>query len=195
MQSTPPVVLGSGSPYRRALLARLLQHFEVVVPAVAEERRSGEDAAALAARLALAKATAVASMRPGAVVIGSDQVAECEGEIMTKPGTAERALLQLGRCSGRELILHTAVCVLPADGGAGETHVDRTVLRFRSLSSAEISRYVERDQPLDCAGSFRFESLGAALFTDVQTADPTAIEGLPLLWLAGALMRAGVPVI
>jgi septum formation protein len=189
------VVLGSGSRYRRELLARLLPEFEVVVPDVDESRRPGEDGTSLALRLAEAKTRAVAQLRPAAIVIGSDQVAECGSDILGKPGTAEIAIRQLAGCSGRALRLHTAVCVAAPPGARLEQYLDTTTLRFRTLSGDEIARYVERDQPLDCAGSFRFESLGAALFSEVHTADPTAIQGLPLLWLAGALLRAGVRII
>jgi septum formation protein len=188
------VVLGSGSRYRRELLARLLPEFEVVAPDIDESRRPGEDGASLARRLAEEKTRAVARLRPAVIVIGSDQVAECGAEILGKPGTAEAAIRQLAGCAGRVLQLHTAVCVASPHGQI-ERHLDTTALRFRVLSGDEIARYVERDRPLDCAGSFRFESLGAALFSEVQTTDPTAIQGLPLLWLAGALARAGVRVI
>lgn len=189
-----PVILGSGSRYRRELLARLLPAFEVVAPGVDESARPGEQAAALALRLARLKAAGIATAHPDAVVIGSDQVAECEGRILGKPGTAERARGQLAACAGRELVLHTAVCVAGPAGTADGTHLDRTTLRFRPLRADEIARYVERDQPLDCAGSFKFESLGVALFADVVTRDPTAIQGLPLLWLAAELGRRGVAI-
>lgn len=191
----PPVVLGSGSRYRRELLARLLPAFDVAVPGVDEARQADEPPDALARRLARRKAEAIAADRPGAVVIGSDQVAECAGRILGKPGTAERARAELAACAGRELVLHTAVCVLgPAGAPAGE-HLDRTVMVFRPLDAGQIARYVERDQPLDCAGSFKFESLGAALFSEVASRDPTAIQGLPLLWLSAELARRGVGVL
>lgn len=190
----PVVVLGSGSPYRRELLARLLPAFEVDVPRVDEAAVPGESAPALASRLARLKAERVAAAWPGAVVIGSDQVAACGGRILGKPGTAERAVEQLGHSAGRPLVLHTAVAVL-GPGGAALEHLDQTTLQFRPLTHEEITRYVERDRPLDCAGAFKFESLGSALFSAVETRDPTAIQGLPLLWLAGALRQLGVPVI
>lgn len=191
----PPVVLGSGSRYRRELLARLLPAFEVAVPGVDEARQAGEPADVLARRLARSKAEAVAADRPAAVVIGSDQVAECAGRILGKPGSAERARAELAACAGRELVLHTAVCVLGPGGAPAGAHLDRTVMVFRTLDAGQIARYVERDQPLDCAGSFKFESLGAALFSEVASRDPTAIQGLPLLWLAAELARRGVPVL
>ncbi len=189
--STPPVILASGSAYRRELLGRVLPAFEVVVPAVDETAQPDEPAAGLATRLAAAKARAVAALRPGAIVIGSDQVAECAGAILGKPGSAERAIEQLHRCAGRRLVLHTAVCVL-GPGGASRDHLDQTALQLRALDTAAIRAYVDRDRPLDCAGSFRFEALGAALFSSVETRDPTAIQGLPLLWLCGALAGFGV---
>lgn len=190
----PQVVLGSGSRYRRELLARLLPAFEVVVPQVDETPMPGEAAPALALRLARLKAAAVASAWPGAVVIGSDQVAECAGRILGKPGTAAAAVEQLGHCTGQPLVLHTAVAVQGPDRRIME-HLDQTMLRFRKLGRDEIQRYVDRDSPLDCAGAFRFESLGVALFSEVATRDPAAIQGLPLLWLAEALRALGVRII
>ncbi len=192
--ATPAVVLGSGSRYRRELLARILPAFEVVVPRVDETPHGGEDAARLAQRLARLKAENVAELRPAAIVIGGDQVAECEGRILGKPGSEDRAIGQLLGCSGKTLVLHTAACVLGPGAAAGAAELDQTIMQFRSLSRAEIVRYVARDRPLDCAGSFRFEALGAALFSTVQTRDPTAIQGLPLLWLAGVLTGFGVQV-
>jgi septum formation protein len=189
------VVLGSGSRYRRELLERLLPAFEVVVPAVDEAPRPNEGAAELAARLARLKATAVSRQRPVAVVIGSDQVAECEGRNLGKPGSADGAVSQLLSCSGRTLTLHTAVCVIgPVGTGAELSHLDRTSMQFRTLTPAIARRYVARDQPLDCAGSFRFEGLGASLFAEVWTRDPTAIQGLPLIWLTGALASFGIEI-
>lgn len=193
--AAPPLVLGSSSRYRRELLARLLPHFEIVAPQVDETRLAGEAGAALATRLAAAKAAAVAALRPEAVVIGSDQVAECDGEILGKPGSVDNAVRQLLRSSGKALTLHTAVCVRAPGRAVGDAHLDRTLLHFHVLTPGAVARYVERDQPLDCAGGFRFEALGAALFREVDTRDPTAIQGLPLLWVAGALARAGIAVL
>jgi len=190
----PVVVLGSGSRYRRELLARLLPAFEVDVPGVDETPLPGEPAAALAARLALLKASHVAPAWPGAIIIGSDQAAECGGHILGKPGSAGRAIEQLAHCAGRPLVLHTAVAVLGPDGTLLE-HLDQTTLQFRPLDREEIRRYVAREDPVDCAGAFKFESLGIALFSSVDTHDPTAIQGLPLLWLAAALRQLGVRLI
>jgi len=190
--AAPPLVLGSTSRYRSQLLARLRLPFEVLAPEVDEAPRPGEPPAALALRLALAKARAVAQARPDAVVIGSDQVAECAGEVLGKPHTAERACEQLARASGTTVVFHTAVALVHADGASRETHTDLTRVRFRRLGAAEIERYVALDRPLDCAGSFRSEGLGVALFEAVESEDPTGLVGLPLIWLAAALGRAGL---
>ncbi|MBS0375092.1 MAG: septum formation protein Maf [Proteobacteria bacterium] len=195
MPAAPPaLILASTSRYRRELLGRLGLDFEVEAPGVDEAALPGEAPAALAARLALAKAAAVAARHPGAVVIGSDQVAECAGRALGKPGTPAQAVRQLTDASGQVVIFHTAVAVA-RPGAAPETHTDRTRVRFRTLPRAEIERYVERDAPLDCAGSFRSEGLGVALFEAIETVDPTALVGLPLIWLAGALGRAGLSVL
>lgn len=195
MPAPHPLILASTSRYRRELLGRLRLPFEVESPGVEETALPGEAPAALAARLALAKAAAVAGRHPGAVVIGSDQVAECRGRALGKPGTAPRAAEQLSAASGSTVVFHTAVAVL-APGPAGpQVHTDETRVQFRKLSAAEIERYVALDEPLDCAGSFRSEGLGVALFEAVETRDPTALIGLPLIWLAGALASAGLPVL
>ena len=188
----PTLYLASTSPYRRQLLERLAIPFSAVAPGVDEERLAEEDSAALATRLAAAKAAAVAARHPGAVVIGSDQVATTpEGRILGKPGSVERAVEQLLAASGRAVVFLTAVAVVRADGSI-ETHTDRTTAVFRTLSEAEVRRYIDLDRPLDCAGSFRSEALGAALLERVDNQDPTGLIGLPLVWLAGALRRAGL---
>ena len=190
----PRLVLASTSRYRRALLERLCVPFESVAPQVDETALHDEAPQALAARLARLKAEAVAAARPGAVVIGSDQVAVRGSEALGKPGGFERCVDQLVQSSGREVEFLTAVFVLDAAGGRSEAFVDRTVVRFRSLARAEIERYVAADSPLDCAGGFKAESLGIALFDRIESADPTGLTGLPLIWLCGALRRAGIPV-
>jgi septum formation protein len=187
---TPRLVLASTSPYRRTLLERLRLPFTTASPKVDELPRPGESPRGLAQRLAIAKAEAVAKLNPDAWVIGADQVAECDDDVLGKPGTAERARMQLSMCSGRVVTFHTAVRLANARGDA-HTHVDVTRVKFRVLESEEIERYVELDQPLDCAGSFRSEGLGIVLFERVETEDPTALIGLPLLWVAGALRKAG----
>ena len=190
----PRLVLASTSRYRRALLERLCVPFECVAPQVDETVLQDEAPGALAARLARLKAEAVAAARPGAVVIGSDQVAVRGSEALGKPGSFERCVEQLLQCSGREVEFLTAVFVLDAAGGRSEAFVDRTVVRFRSLARPEIERYVAADSPLDCAGGFKAESLGIALFDRIESADPTGLTGLPLIWLCGALRRAGIQV-
>ena len=184
------LVLGSTSPYRRELLARLGLPFRVAAPGVEEAPRAGEAPAVLAQRLAALKAAAVARAHPEDWVIGADQAADCEGALLGKPGTPERARAQLAACSGRVVTFHTAV-QLARHGAPGEAHLDRTRVVFRRLSAAEVARYVELDSPLDCAGSFRAEGLGVALLERIESEDPTALVGLPLIWLAGALRRAG----
>jgi len=189
-----PVILASTSAYRRALLARLGVPFDSVAPDTDEQRLPGEPADVLALRLARLKAESVAARRPGRIVIGSDQVAVRGNDILGKPGTVERCAGQLLQSSGREVVFLTAVHVVDGRNGRAESHLDRTVVRFRALDPAEIARYIEADAPLDCAGGFKAESLGIALFERIDSADPTALTGLPLIWLCGALRRAGIPV-
>lgn len=188
------LVLASSSAYRRDLLARLGVPFECVSPGVAEKLLSGESAADMSARLAREKAEAIAKLRPGAVVIGSDQVALRGDTLLGKPGTVERCVEQLRASSGREVTFLTAVHLVDGPNRRTESHVDRTVVRFRTLADEEIHRYVAADRPLDCAGGFKAESLGISLFDSIESADPTALTGLPLIWLCGALRRAGIPV-
>jgi septum formation protein len=188
------LILASSSAYRRDLLARLGVPFECVAPGVVERPLPGESAAQMSARLARDKAEAIAAMRPGAVVVGSDQVALRGDTLLGKPGTVERCAEQLRASSGREVAFLTAVHVADGPNGRAESHVDRTVVRFRTLTDDEIDRYVAADRPLDCAGGFKAESLGISLFDSIESADPTALTGLPLIWLCGALRRAGIPV-
>ncbi|NLD54236.1 MAG: septum formation protein Maf [Burkholderiaceae bacterium] len=188
------LVLASGSPYRRELLARLRLQFEVVAPDVDETAAAGERPAALAARLARAKAQAVASSRPRAIVIGSDQVASLDGRTpIGKPGTLARAREQLRAASGRAMQFHTAYAVVAPGRPLVEAIVPVTV-RFRELDAAEIDRYLELEQPLDCAGAARCEGLGISLLEAIHTEDPTALVGLPLIQLAGTLRGLGLSV-
>lgn len=186
----PALILASTSPYRRELLARLRLPFEAVASQVDETALPGEAPAALAERLALAKARAVAAQRPGAVVIGSDQVADLDGETIGKPGTHEVATAQLRRMSGREVIFQTAVAVV-APGLAAIERAEVRV-RFRELSDAAIEAYLKADRPYDCAGSAKVESLGIALLDAVVSDDPTALIGLPLIRTCALLRRAGL---
>lgn len=185
------VVLASTSSYRAALLRRLLEDFEQASPGTDEASLEGEAPAARAARLAEAKARAVATSRPGAIVIGSDQVADLDGTVLDKPGTVHAAHKQLAASSGREVVFHTAVCVIDHLGDA-TTHVDETRVCFRELSSEDIARYVARERPLDCAGSFKCEGLGISLFERIDNEDPTALVGLPLIATSRLLRAAGV---
>ena len=189
----PRLILASTSRYRRELLSRLGMPFETQAPDVAETAVRGEAPAAMARRLALAKARAIRAS--DALVIGSDQVASLDGRLLRKPGDAATARQQLAACQGRTVAFDTAVAVVDTRTGTTLEHVDHTSVRFASLGAAALERYVELERPLDCAGSFKFESLGAALFSEVDTRDPTAIQGLPLLWLARALTAFGVRIL
>jgi septum formation protein len=185
----PALILASTSRYRRELLQRLHVPFECVPPQVDETPRPGEAPAALAARLARAKAQAVAALHPAAVVIGSDQVAELDGQPIGKPGHHAGAVAQLQRMSGREVVFHTALAV--ARGGHAQCEVAPVRVRFRTLTGAEIERYLAIDQPYDCAGSAKCESLGVALLDAIHSDDPTALIGLPLIRTCAMLRRAG----
>lgn len=193
---TPPaprrIVLGSTSRYRAELLRRLLPDFEQAAPNTDESPLPNEAPAARALRLAIAKADAVARVYSDALVIGSDQVAEVDGLILDKPGTSERACAQLTASSGCIVHFHTAVCLLDARHNRRQTHVDHTQVQFRVLQPVEIARYVEREQPLDCAGSFKCEGLGISLFESIDSRDPSALIGLPLIALARLLREAGL---
>ena len=191
MSPQPTVVLASTSHYRAALLRRLLDHFEQAPPGTDEAPWKDERPAARAARLAETKARDVAARFPGAVIIGSDQVADLDGLILDKPGTVGAAHEQLKASSGRDVVFHTAVCVFDLRGDA-TTHIDETRVRFRELSREDIERYVERERPLDCAGSFKCEGLGIALFERIENEDPTALIGLPLIATSRLLRAAGV---
>jgi septum formation protein len=184
------LILASTSRYRRELLARLGLPFEAKAPDAPELAIEGEPPAAMAARLALAKARSIDT--PDALVIGSDQVASLDGRLLRKPGDHAAALRQLEACQGRTVIFDTAVAVIDTRTGAALEHVDRTEVRFASLETAALDRYVQREQPLDCAGSFKSEGLGVALFERIDSSDPTALIGLPLIWLARALRELGV---
>ena len=191
------LVLASTSRYRRELLARIAQRIRQIAPDTDETPLPLEAPAALAARLAQAKARAVAARCTGAVVIGSDQVADLSGKILGKPGTAERACTQLAACSGHEVVFHTAVYLLDSRSAPalGYAAMDTTRVLFRALDSAEIARYVERESPLDCAGSFKSEGLGIGLFERIECEDPTALVGLPMIALCRLLREAGIAAI
>lgn len=185
----PQIILASTSRYRRELLARLGLPFEARSPQTPELAVAGELPAAMAARLALAKAKSIAD--GNSLVIGSDQVASLEGRLLRKPGSADVAIAQLEACQGKTVSFDTAVAVVATDSGEALTHVDHTAVRFRRLDRAQLQRYVELERPLDCAGSFKAEGLGVALFEQISSEDPTALIGLPLIFVAAALRKLG----
>jgi septum formation protein len=186
-----PLILASTSTFRRELLGRLRLPFECVAPGIAEDHIPSELPQTRAVRLALAKARAVAARHPDAVVIGSDQVATCNGTVLDKPGSAEACRRQLSLLSGQVAAFYTAVAVVCIDRHCSDEFMDVTEVHFRTLSPGEIERYVERDQPLQCAGSFRSEALGVALFEHLRSADPGGLVGLPLIRLARTLRTLG----
>ncbi len=186
-----PLILASTSRYRAALLERFGLRFNTASPAVDESALAGETPLARAARLSDAKADAVATQYPDAVVIGGDQVAAARGQILHKPGNAARCREQLQLLSGTNAEFHTACTVRCVATAVKLAHVDTTTVSMRTLTDAEIDRYVEREQPFDCAGGFKAESLGITLFERMDSQDPTAIVGLPLIWLADALRKTG----
>ena len=187
----PELILASTSPYRRSLLERLGIPFTALPPQTAEDTVPGELPPDRAVRLAIAKAQAIASRRSDAVVIGSDQVAAVGNKILDKPGDAARCRAQLTAASGSSARFHTACAVIAPQAGIRMVHIDTTTVYFRTLTGQEIERYVERERPFDCAGGFRAEGLGISLFESIESRDPTALIGLPLIWLACALRRAG----
>lgn len=183
------------SRYRRELLQRLGLAFECADPGVEEAAIAGESAADTAVRLAVAKARAVAAHHRDALVIGADQVAHCGAQRFDKPGTHERAVAQLLEASGRTLVFDTAVALLDARSGVLERRLVPTRVMFRELARAQIEDYLQRERPYDCAGSAKVEGLGIALIARVESGDPTALIGLPLIALSELLVRAGVPVL
>jgi septum formation protein len=195
--SMPPspsraLVLGSTSRYRRELLQRLGLPFDVLGPGVDETPLAGETPEALARRLALAKARAVARQRPAAVVIGSDQVADLNGEPLGKPGTHERAVEQLRRMRGQTVVFQTALSVVCHESGFEASELAAVRVRFRDLDDGEIERYLRAEQPYDCAGSAKSEGLGIALLERIDSDDPTALIGLPLIRTCRLLRAAGL---
>ncbi len=189
------IILASTSSYRRALLERLQVKFQCIPPCVAEDAVAGETPAGMAERLARSKAQAVASLHPRALVIGSDQVAAIDDEVFGKPGNFENAKIQLRASSGREVRFYTAVTLICPDRALERSHVELFSVHFRTLSDAQIANYLQREQPYDCAGSFKVEGLGIALFEKLVGDDPTSLEGLPLIKLSKLLADAGVDVL
>ncbi len=190
--SSRKLVLGSTSRYRRELLGRLNLPFDVAAPDVDETPQAAEAPRDLALRLALAKARAVAAQHPDAVVIGSDQVADLAGEPLGKPGDHQRATLQLRRMRGQTVVFQTAVAVVCQASGFEQVDLAPVRVRFRDLSDAEIERYLRAEQPYDCAGSAKSEGLGIALLDAIESDDPTALIGLPLIRTCRMLRAAGL---
>lgn len=186
------LILASTSRYRRELLERLRLPFEVLAPAVDETALPGESPRALAERLALAKAQAVAALNTAAVVIGSDQVAELDGQAIGKPLTHERAVAQLTAMSGRQVVFHTAVAVVCRDRGFARGLLAPVAVTFRELSEGEIEAYLRTEQPYECAGSAKSEGLGIALLAAIDSDDPTALIGLPLIRTCTLLREVGL---
>jgi len=189
------LILASTSRYRAELLGKLGLEFSARAPDVDETPGPGEPAEALVLRLAEAKARAVAASAPQALVIGSDQVAVCRGRTLGKPGTEARARAQLAELAGQQVLFLTGLCLLDSATGVLQSAIDTTRVTFRPLTAGEIEAYVAREQPLDCAGSFKSEGLGIALFEAIEGKDPNALIGLPLIDLCRMLRNAGVSVL
>jgi septum formation protein len=187
------LVLASASVYRKRQLAQLGLRFEVMAADIDETARAGESPEALATRLAREKAGKVKRSHTTAWVVGSDQVCACEGQMYGKPHSISRACDMLSGFAGKTVVFYTALCVITADGQALQ-HLDETRVRFRNLTTAEVERYVAADQPLDCAGGFKVESRGLSLFQAVESTDPSALMGLPLIQLGAFLRQAGLQV-
>lgn len=191
--SPPRLILASGSVYRRQMLERLNWPFDVVPADIDETPQHGENGEALAMRLAVQKAAAVAARFPGALILGCDQVAECDGRLLGKPGSADRALEQLNFTAGKDLVFHSAMA-LRRDQAHTAICVP-TQVRMKTLSEAALIDYIERDRPFDCAGAMRSESLGVALTEFIRSDDPTALIGLPMIRLIDLLHDFGIDVL
>ena len=189
--SAARLILASSSAYRRELLERLRLPFDVLVPDIDETPLAGEAPEATALRLARAKAEAVAARAPGSVVIGSDQVATLDGQQIGKPGNHANALAQLQTMRGRRVVFHTALCLWDGRSGTAQVENVQTFVTVRDLPDAELDAYLRIEQPYDCAGSAKNEALGIAILERIDSTDPTALTGLPLIALTGMLRRAG----
>lgn len=192
MSASPPLILASTSRHRRHLMERLGMPFTAVAPGVDETRSFREPVEQLVKRLSRAKAEAVAAAHPGALIIGSDQAAERDGEILGKPGDHATAVAQLKAASGKYMKFHTGLCVIDTRDGRIQEYTDVTRVAFRKLTDGEIERYLQAEKPYDSAGSFKSESLGITLFEGIESSDPSALIGLPLIALCGFLRVAGV---
>ena len=189
--SAPPIFLASSSPYRRSLLNRFLDQYEVLSPEVDESNDQDLGPADLARHLARKKAEAIAIIARDALVIGADQLAVLDDQVLGKPGNHAKAIEQLLAASGKTVTFLTAVCILDPIGRARYEHTDKTVVRFRQFDRRLAEAYLRHDEPYDCAGSFKLEGAGLVLFESVQADDPTAIIGLPMIWVADRLLQLG----
>ena len=189
------IVLGSTSPYRRDLLLRLGLDFTTASPNIDETQKPGEKPESLVVRLAELKATAVAKFHPEALIIGSDQVASIHGEILGKPGSHEQAVKQLTRAAGRRITFYTGLCLLNSLTGDKQLCCEPFHVHFRPLSQSSIEHYLRREQPYNCAGSFKSEGLGISLFRRMEGDDPNALIGLPLIRLVDMLLNEGIDVL
>ena len=189
--SAPAIFLASSSPYRRGLLDRFLAEFEAVSPDVREENDQGLEPTALASHLARSKAEAVSAQARDALIIGADQLAVLDGDVLGKPGSHQKAVEQLLAASGKSAKFLTAVCMLDPVSHTRFEHVDTTTVHFREFDRRLAEAYLRLDEPYDCAGSFKLEGAGFVLFESVQTDDPTALIGLPMIWIADRLLQLG----
>ena len=189
--SSPGIVLASSSPYRRGLLDRILEQFETVEPAIDESNPDGLKPADLVKRLARAKAEAVATNRRDDLIIGADQLAVLNDQILGKPGNHQKAVEQLLQASGQVVTFLTAVCILDPIGRTRYEYTDETTVQFRDFDRRLADAYLRLDKPYDCAGSFKLEGAGFVLFESVRTDDPTALIGLPMIWVADRLLQLG----
>jgi len=189
--SAPAIFLASSSPYRRGLLDRFLSEFEAVSPDLPEDNDQGLEPQALASHLARSKAEAVSAQARDALIIGADQLAVLDGAVLGKPGNHQKAVEQLLTASGKSATFLTAVCMLDPVTHTRFEHVDTTTVHFREFDRRLAEAYLRLDEPYDCAGSFKLEGAGFVLFESVQTDDPTALIGLPMIWIADRLLQLG----
>jgi len=189
--SAPAIILASSSQYRRGLLDRFLAQFETISPDIDESNKEGLEPQALAAQLARKKAEAIASNARDALVIGADQLAVLDDRVLGKPGDHKNAIEQLLAASGKAVTFMTAVCILDPVGRTRHEHIDKTTVRFRQFDRRHAEAYLRIDEPYDCAGSFKVEGAGFVLFESVKTDDPTALIGLPMIWVSARLLELG----
>ena len=189
--SAPTIVLASSSPYRRGLLDRFLEQFETLEPDIDESNGAGLSPNELVSHLARKKAEVVATSARDALVIGADQLAVLNDRILGKPGDHQKAIEQLLAASGQVVTFLTAVCILDPIGRTRYEHIDKTTVRFRDFDRRLAEAYLKLDEPYDCAGSFKLEGAGFVLFESVKTDDPTALIGLPMIWVSDRLLELG----